>query len=242
MDCIIDIETVPAEDKTPFIRDAIENFKAPPSLTKDQAGADLGMTKDEIKFTGKPELIARWEQEMAKEKAPDLADEMWRKTSFDGGKGRVVSIAWEINGAGGSICLPPENDNDIIATAFEAIEKACAKRPPFFVGHRIVFDLKFLFRRCAVLGIKPPFDLPFRGRHGQHYFCTMEHWCEYGEKISMDNLAMALGLEGKGDVDGSMVCDMWLAGEFERIEEYNLDDVAKTSAIYDRLTFKTSAA
>lgn len=242
MDCIIDIETVPAKDKSIFIEMAMSDFKAPSSMTKDQAGADLGMSKDEIKFTGKAEIIARWESEMAEKKAPMVADELWRKTSFDGGAGRAISIAWQIGNDSGVVTDDPDNDKSIIVDAFSKIKAACAGRPPFFIGHRVVFDLKFLFRRCVVLGISPPFDLPFRGRHGSNYFCTMEAWCEYGEKISMDALAKALGMEGKGDFDGSMVCDAWLAGEYEKISKYNVDDVAKTAAIYERLTFKAKEA
>lgn len=238
MECIIDIETVPAADKAPFLEMAKADFKAPSSMTKDQAGDDLGMTKDEIKYTGKAELIARWEQEMADKKAPQVADDLWRKGSFDGGQGRVVSLAWQIDGETKVICADPENDAETIRECFAAIKTAGRGRPPFFIGHRVVFDLKFLFRRCVVLGIAPPFALPFRGRHDKDYFCTMESWCEYGEKISMDNLAKALGLPGKEGFDGSMVCDAWLAGEYDRIAKYNVSDVEKTAAIYQRLNFR----
>jgi hypothetical protein len=65
----------------------------------------------------------------------------------------------------------------------------------------------------------------------------MESWCEHGEKISMDSLAKCLGMEGKGDIDGSMVCDLWLDGKYQTIADYNLSDVRKTAEIHKRLTF-----
>jgi hypothetical protein len=237
MECVIDIETVPSADKTPFLDEAKASFKAPSSLTKDQAGADLNLTKDEIKFTGKAELIARWESEMAEQKAPEMADDLWRKTSFDGGRGRVVSIGWKVGDSEGVAFGDPDNDTATIREAFSSIKALCNGRPPFFIGHRVVFDLKFLFRRCVVLNLQPSFPLPFWGRNQNHYFCTMESWCEHGEKISMDSLAKCLGMEGKGDIDGSMVCDLWLAGKYQTIADYNLSDVRKTAEIHKRMTF-----
>ena len=36
-----------------------------------------------------------------------------------------------------------------------------------WIGHNIVsFDLRFLWQRCLVLGIRPPVPLPLEGRDG----------------------------------------------------------------------------
>lgn len=241
MDTIIDIETVPCADMEPFVLEAKDNFKAPSNLTKDQAGADLGMTKEEIKFTGKPELIAQWEEKMAEKKAPEVAMEAWKKTSLNASYGRIVSIAWDMGDETGISINKPENERDTIAEFFDRVNHHASKRPPFFVGHNVVFDLKFIFRRAVILGLCPPFGLPFKGRHDHHYFCTMQAWCEYGERISLDNLASALGIAGKGDIDGSMVCALWQKGDYDAIAKYNAADVALTKAIYKKLTFQEAA-
>ncbi len=65
----------------------------------------------------------------------------------------------------------------------------------------------------------------------------MEAWCDFKERISLDNLCQALGIKGKDGFDGSMVYDTWAAGEHERIKTYQADDVDKVAAAHKRLTF-----
>lgn len=243
MEIYVDIETIPCADRQPFIDDARNNFKAPSGLTKAQAGADLGLSAEDIKFTSAGDLTARWEREMAEKKAPEVAEQAWRKTALDGTQGRILSIAWSVAGERSVICANPDDglESRTLHDFFAHVMDVAGARPPYFIGHNVVFDLKFLFRRSAILGIKPPFDLPFKGRHGSDYFCTSQAWCAYGEYISLDNLATALGLGGKGDFDGSMVCDAWLAGEYEKIRDYNLDDVLLTEKVHRALTFRSAA-
>jgi hypothetical protein len=246
MNVFLDIETVPCADKTPFLEEARTNFKAPSGMTKAQAGADLGLSADEIKFTSAGDLTARWEKEMAEQKAPEVADAAWRKTALDGTKGRVLSIAWRLdNGANGLSINNPDDERETLQSFIDGLTDALTThgngRPPFFIGHNITFDLKFLFRRCVILGIRPPFPLPFHGRHDKDYFCTMEHWCGYGERISLANLCAALNIESDNDIDGSMICDMWLAGRYAEIAAYNMDDVKLSQHVYRALTFSVAA-
>jgi predicted PolB exonuclease-like 3'-5' exonuclease len=62
----------------------------------------------------------------------------------------------------------------------------------------------------------------------------MSAWAGAKGTISMDKLSRALGMEGKGDFDGSMVADAWANGQHETIIEYCKDDVRKTRAIHGR--------
>lgn len=241
MEIYVDIETIPCADRQSYIDDARANFKAPSGLTKEQAGKDLGLVGDALKYATKDSVIAQWEAVMASTKADEVGDQNWRKTALDGAKGRILSIAHKSQ-HGSNVVIGTEHEEALTINAFfQAVAEDCEDRPPYFIGHNAVFDLKFLFRRSAILGIKPPFDLPFKGRHGSDYFCTSQAWCAYGEYISLDNLATALGLGGKGDFDGSMVCDAWLAGEYEKIRDYNLDDVLLTEKVHRALTFRSAA-
>lgn len=243
-----DIETVPAEDRQKYLDEAKENFKAPSSLTKGQAGADLGITGDKLKYTSADDIKAQWEKEMASVKSEEVGDQLWRKTALDGTYGRCLAVGWSVGDSPEvSYCDPTKgSEGDMIQSTFDDMAKALATRQPgahgrkpLFIGHNIPFDLKFLFRRAVILGIKPPFELPFYGRHNQDYYCTSRAWCEYGERISLDNLCRALGIEGKNGFDGSMVCDAWLNGEEDRIKTYCADDVRKAKLIYERLNFVT---
>jgi len=241
MEVYFDIETIPCADRQSFIDDARANFKAPSGLTKEQAGKDLGLVGDALKYASKDAVIAQWEAAMASTKADEVGDQNWRKTALDGTKGRVLSIAHKTE-HGSNVYIGTEAEEiETIQAFYQHLEEDCHDRPPYFIGHNVVFDLKFLFRRSVILGIRPPFDLPFKGRHGSDYFCTSQAWCAYGEYISLDNLATALGVGGKDGFDGSMVCDAWLAKEYEKIRDYNLADVLLTEKVHRALTFRKAA-
>lgn len=242
MNVPFDIETIPDEKFfDEFLQAEQDNFKAPSSLTKTQACADLGITDaKEIKFTSKDDAIAKWQEEFKTIKAPAVAEEKWKKCSFDAAKGQICSIAWAIEDGDveniGAYDGTPEED--VIGFFFSKVATECHRRTPFLIGHYIGgFDLKFLWRRAVILGIEPPFPLPFAGRHGKDFYCTQTAWCGYKDTISMDNLAKALGIEGKGDMDGSMVWPAWKAGEFDKVCEYNVSDVEVVRNIFNRLTF-----
>lgn len=241
MNVFLDIETIPGQGLyEDYLNAELESFKAPSSLTKTQACSDLGLTGNDAKFTSKDDAIAQWSAKFAEEKAPEVADEKWRKTSFDGSRGEIISIAWgddaktysKSRELGGS-------EAELLTHFFDYVVELCNGRPPYFIGQFVAgFDLKFIFHRAVILGVCPPFKLPFDGRHGKDFYCTQQAWAGFGNRMSQDNLCKALGIEGKpGDIDGSKVWDFVKAGDVQRVEEYNVDDVDKVRAIFKRIEF-----
>lgn len=243
--CFIDIETIPAQSEEngyeSFLSAELKDFKAPSTLTKTQACADLGLTGNDAKFTSKDDAISKWEARFSKEKAPEVAEEKWRKTSFDGAKGEIISIAWAVEGGIiDSVSRPLDGgEGAMMKVFFRKLILDLNKRPPFFIGQYLAgFDLKFIYHRAVILGIKPPFDLPFNGRHGHDFYCTQIAWAGFKGRMSQDNMCKALGIEGKpDDIDGSQVWDYVKRGDVKRVEEYNRDDVNKVRQLYNRLTF-----
>jgi hypothetical protein len=246
----IDCETIPSQCekvKASFIKDAKENFKAPSTLNKAQAAADLGITDAKaIKFTSKDELISQWEAEFVGSKAEQVGEDNWLKTSFDGGKGEIISLVFKLDGVVHSFTRDYKEKGseynlltDFCGLIIELLDRKDGKiYTPFFIGHNVTFDLKFLFRRLVVLGINPKFPLPFNGRHGQHYFCTMAAWSSFGERISQDNLCEILGLEQKPDgIDGSKVWGEIQAGNVDRVLKYNQYDVETVEKLHNKLNF-----
>ena len=219
----LDIETIPRqpeEEEKAFIASGIK----PPSALK------------------KAETIADWHNGAGKyARAKDAAIEAeYRKGSLDGAKGQICSIAYAVEDGGvASVSADSGSDRAIICHFFDNLLEQLKGHPPLFVGHYIAgFDLKFIFHRAVINGIQPPFDLPFYGRHGQHFYDNMQAWCGFKDRISQDNLCKALGIEGKpSDISGSNVYDHYKAGNINRIEEYNRDDVVKCRMIYNRLNF-----
>jgi len=225
MKTFIDIETIPQQPEAEVKAEIAKTIEAPATMKK-------------------AETIADWHNGAGKYAGvKDAAiEKVYRDTSFDGAKGEVISIAWSIEGGKVVSCHrdPGANEADMIASVFNDISNAKHDRPPFFIGQYVAgFDLKFLYHRCVILGVKPPFKLPFNGRHDKDFYCTQEAWAGFKGRMSQDNLCKALGIEGKpDDIDGSKVWDFVKAGNVDRVAEYNRDDVEKNIQIYNRLNFK----
>lgn len=225
-----DIETIPQQPEEEAKIEIAKTITAPAAMKK-QETIDAWHNGDG-KYAGE------------KEKA---VEEAYRKTSFDAAKGQICSISWAVEDEDIENCAAYGNNSetDVLKYFFDSLLIKCERHQrkgiakPYFIGHYIGgFDLKFVWQRAVILGVKPPFPLPFDGWHGSDFFCTQSAWVgKKGGSISMDNLAKALGIQGKGDMDGSKVWDEWKAGNYEKVTTYNDDDVEILRKIYERLTF-----
>ncbi|HJV75393.1 MAG TPA: hypothetical protein VJ654_14295 [Noviherbaspirillum sp.] len=217
----IDIETCPSQSEE-LKAEFLANVKAPAQYKK-------------------PESIAEW----LKENAEAEADAAWRKTSFDGAYGHVCVIGLALDDKPAFTLYDDDwhtNEAEVLANAFEWIEKACSEHPntrPVFVGHNLVeFDLRFMFQRAVVLGVKPSRYIPFTAKPwDDSVFDTMTRWSGLKDRVKLDKLAKAFGMDGKGDIDGSQVWDYVRDGRISEIAEYCKHDVELARAIYRRMTF-----
>jgi len=248
----LDIETLPdmRDGALDAFRAAVqENFKAPSDMTKEKACADLGMTdNDEIKFTSKANALDLWAARFKEEKSEEVAQAEWRKTSFDGSRGRIAVIGLQFNDESPIAFYrgdyrDPDAEREILTDAFEAIAdnfSPQSMRNPLYVGHYVAqFDLRFLFQRAVILGIKPPAIIPFQAKPwGDDIFDTMTRWCGAQGSIKLDALCAALGVIGKTEgIDGSMVLDMVLDGRIDDVADYCCDDVTAAYRCYRKMTF-----
>lgn len=239
---VIDIETIPQEKlKADFLASAVDEFKAPSTLSKKKALEDMGLdgSKEPQKYWTKDDTIKEWTEKMAPVLAEDIALENWKKCSFDGAKGEICSIAFAVgDGVLHTLCRDhTETEKSLLVRFVQALVDEIGSMQPYFIGHFISgFDLKFLFQRIVINEVPVPFRIPFNGRNGSDFFDTMISWAGFKGSISQDDLCLALGIEGKPEgVDGSKVLEMWENGQFTDIAEYNADDVFKCREIYRRL-------
>lgn len=254
MDIIIDIETIP--DQRPgaldaCIADVRESFRAPSSLTKEQAAKDLCLTDaSEIKFTSKDAMIARWEARFRDEKTIEVAEANWRKTSFDGSTGHVVCIGFAVDDGPAQALFAPVHEDvcaeaDILRGFFAWLRDTHSiKDRPRFIGHNhAAFDMRFIFQRAVINGVQPPLWFPHNARPWDDVlFDTMAQWAGHGNRISMDGLCRALGIPGKPDgIDGALVWDYVRDGRLDEVVAYCKSDVDRTRAIYRRMTFREAA-
>lgn len=254
MNLFIDIETIPDQSENgyaDFLAKEKECFKAPSTLTKAKAAADLGLDAKEAKFTAAPEVIKMWEDKFKETKAPEVAEAKWLKTSFDGSAGEIACISWAVND--GDIVnvyrALGESEKDLIQGFFNALSQSIKVEreayeitPPItWIGHNVIsFDMRFLWLRCVILGINTNcIKIPLNARHGsKDAYDTLTAWRGFGAKAggSMDAVCKALGLDGKGDISGADVWPYMKDGRHDEVAHYCDGDVERTRKMYQRMT------
>jgi hypothetical protein len=251
MNIFIDIETLrsPESHRLQIIEDVKANFKAPSTLTKGQAAIDLGMTdKDEIKFTAKDAMIARWENELAESKSESVANEKWEKTSFNPDVAPIACICIGYFSDGEYKKIEFTNDHltteaNMLDDFHFTVNDICSKNgaqvsKPNFIGHYITkFDLPFIWKRSVINNVKTCEGVKWvDAKHGYNCYDTMTAWAGYGNSISADNLCNLLGIKGKTEgMDGSLVYDTWQTDP-QKVIDYCHDDVQMVKEIHARLT------
>jgi len=228
MNIYLDIETIPGQRKG--LKDEIGKTITHPGSMK------------------KAETIAKWEAEQK----PAAIEEAWRKTSFNGDQGEIVCISWAVDdGKVESVARMmsvEESEPYLLIDFFYLIQREIDKRHgrmPVWIGHNVrKFDLRFIFHRAVILGIRPPFRLPHDARPGSdRVFDTMEAWAGLRNRISLDRLCRALGIPLKGseldgeEIDGSKVWDFVQAGRIDEVVCYCEADVERVRQLHRRLTF-----
>lgn len=251
MDIYIDIETLrsPEANRLQILDDVKSNFKAPSTLTKGQAAIDLGLTDaNEIKFTSKDDMIARWEKELASVKSESVANELWEKTSFNPDVTPIACIVigyFDQSGYQSRIFETNDmiNEAEMLEEFHSTVASICTAnkvevRKVNFVGHNIAkFDLPFIWKRSVINDVNTCSGVKWiDARHGQHCYDTMIAWAGFGNRISADNLCKILGIKGKTEgMDGSKVYDTWQTDP-KKVIEYCNDDVQLVKEIHKRLT------
>jgi 3'-5' exonuclease len=224
MICFLDLETLPS--LAPDAKDQVRKTLKPPGTLK------------------KAESIAAWWEN----EADAAAEEAWRRQALDGAAGELCAIGFApLVGDPVSIVRDQTmTERQFLVVGLNAINVMLTipihdgetVDDPHFVCHNAAFDLGFLLRRCWALGIKPPFRIPAPlDRRG--FTCTSELWAGYKDRISLDRLCKALGIKSPKEegVDGSQVYDLWMAGKYDEIRDYNCRDVEATRAVWKRLNW-----
>ena len=216
-----DIETLPSDDSG-IIADIAAGIKPPGNLKK-------------------AETIEAWERN----EKPGAVLEAVKKTGLDGTFGRICCIGFAVNDDAADVRYGDEAET---ITAFFAwlIEAArisdyTERQSAIFIGHNILsFDLRFLWQRCVVNGIRPPAFIPFNAKPWDgKVLDTMTAWNpERERRISLDKLCLALGVpSSKGDMDGSKVAEYWQAGRHQEVAAYCMADVEAVRQCHKRMVF-----
>ncbi len=161
-------------------------------------------------------------------------DTFYRNTSFQAEFGRIFCIGYAIDNKE-SDCLT--GDEREILRRFWGI----AKDANLFIGHNIMeFDLRFIYKRSIILGVRPTKELSFAKYRNNPIFDTMCEWERWsGRGASLHKLSLVLGIASPKEegIDGSKVYDYFLAGKLDDIAKYCKRDVDATREVYKKITF-----
>lgn len=192
------------------------------------------------------------EEVVVEEESKNGFEDYIRGTSFDGGFGRILCIAYGVNDDSIRVICNPENEKKTLED-FWFVAKQC----DLFVGHNVMdFDMRFILQRSIVLGVKPSWQrfgkkewnnpqqkyLSFARYQHMPIFDTMHEWAVWGGSrgggVGLEHVALALGIPSPKDgIDGSQVFDFYKAGKVNEICEYCKRDVETTRAVYKRIVF-----
>lgn len=239
MEVFVDIETIPVQDPS-----LIAELRADMDADLEQAVAAVRAPsnyKDETKIA---EYVTKAQADLRAAHEVKVADTIAR-TSFDGGLGQVCVIGWALEDEPARsvhvMDLGPADERRTLRDFFDVLRDA--HRPTdrvCLIGHNIIsFDIRFLWQRAMVLGVKPPAHcLPRDPKPwGDTVVDTMTAWAGVKDRVSMDRLCRIFGIPGKGGMDGSKVWPMVQAGEIDAVAAYCRGDVERTRAIHRRMTF-----
>ena len=162
-------------------------------------------------------------------------EEYVEATGLDGTFGRICCISYAIDD-GPTKSLAGE-EKEIVANFWEA-----AKGVDLFVGFNLMdFDLRFIYQRSVIWGVKPSVELMFARFRNSPIYDVMHEWSRWSNlgRTSLHGLAKALSLPSskEGDIEGRHVAKAYADGRIKEICEYCERDVELTRQIYKKMTF-----
>lgn len=156
-----------------------------------------------------------------------------------------------LDGAFGRICCLSYALDDLAVKTLSGTEKEIleefwkiARDADLFIGFNLMdFDLRFIYQRSIVWGVKPTRDLNFARYRNSPIFDVMYEWAKWNTwegRISLDALAKSLGLSSSkgGEIEGKNVARAYLDGRLKEICLYCEKDVELTRKIYKRMIFE----
>lgn len=220
MNIYIDIETIPAGDKP-----KVEDLKIPGTYKK-------------------PESILAWKNDP--ERLTEI-EEVYRKTALDPWTGQICCIAWKLiddDGGDEEVKSLFGKDEKFLLMELEMnlhnyerkqLDKMTVSH---WVGHNIKsFDIPYLYLRAAKYGLKWLQQIIPNGFQRDRIVDTME-LCAVTARmtpdkyVSLDKALRFFGLNGKGDIDGSMVYDLYKEGRYQEIAAYCREDVERVIELH----------
>ena len=180
----------------------------------------------------KEETIAKWRAE----KAPQEAEEMYRKRALKSMEGEMFCICWAYDDGEIQYVHNQDDDHTLLEVFMELLEIPQYELVTW-VGHNILtFDMPWIWRRSVKYDMHWLRDKINLDRYRGNVEDTMLMWrgADNTDYTSLDKLAKWLGV-GESVGSGSEVYDWYLASEFDKIIEHCKQDVELVRKIHKKI-------
>lgn len=235
MNLYIDIETIPTQRKD--VCDYIEESM------RDELSAALNAVKAPANYKDADKITAYCDERRAQLQSEflDTLKQGIEKTGLDGSFGQVYCIGWAMDDD-----APDSVHGMDEPTVLQQFAQKLGKFNVFdsvVIGHNVAaFDLRFLFQRYVVNGIRPPLviarAIEAKPWEKEKVYDTMIQWGGTGNRTSLDKLCRALSIPSpKGELDGSKVWQWVQDGKGDEVADYCRRDVEATRAVHRRMRF-----
>lgn len=239
---VFDIETIPCQQAgltTAMLARHHEEVER--ELESVRAPANY---KDEAKIA---EHVAAKREEISAASRQRFA-EKHAATGLDAAYGEIVVIGYAV-GDDEPVTLvrkdgdrwTADSERELIRRFYAGLDGLTGHGRKRLIGHNLIgFDLRFLWQRSMVLGVRPPSWLPRDPKPwSDEVFDTMLGWAGARDRISLDKLCQALGVPSpKGGMTGAEVWPAVQAGRLQEVADYCSRDVSATRAVFRRMNFR----
>lgn len=216
MNLVLDIETIPCDEKTREILPVI------------QVPANLKTQK----------LVSEWK----KEKLPKLREDQYLCTALNPNYGRIFCIGMfffeKEKNFYKAFSLYGNHEKEILADFWQRLKEA--NYPYIITYNGLGFDLPFIWKRSVILNVNNTREFNLRRYTTDYNYDIMAVWSNWDSRnsIKLNELTKILEVESKSGT-GADVYDMWQGKKYKEIATYCLQDVYVTYLCYCRMNFLT---
>lgn len=223
--CYLDIETIPAGKMEKVL------YPKYPKLEDVKIGQRKGKVAESYRNERYPILIDEYNKTC--KVLLEKENEKYRKRALISTQSEILCLAYAFDDE--KIEVLTGSEERIIKQFGEVLEQFGDKKYSItYVGHNIRdFDLKRLYHRAFLYDCESLKDV-FKFMPKDKVKDTMEIWGfhSYRDYTSLDEILTYFGLEGKKDIDGSMVFDYYIEGKLTEIYDYCKGDVDKVRKLF----------
>lgn len=192
------------------------------------------------------EAITKWWKESGEAKK----EEAIAKTALDGTWGEVICIGFAVNDGPIDVLGRALTEADLLNTWALTLSSRCSKtvrsgdmweQSARWIGHNLQdFDLRFLWQRSRINGVRLPFALPIGkpayGR-GPYVYDTMREWAGWKGYVKQTDLELAFNMNRSDPLasGGADVYAAYKAGKLDEIKEHCRQDVTLLRDIYRKM-------